>query len=132
LALKRLGCVVQTALSQGSLHHVIAIGGESHELPREIARFFANLPWAHKLLVLGPHSVEKVAEVLAISDFGLVPTPWEIWEKSGAARALEQARLTLWIWDKQSHRVHFPRQDLPTWDGLARTVLEWLEKRSQV
>lgn len=128
MALERLGPTVQRAIDEGSLSSVIAVGGENSMPPEWIGEFMAKRPWAGRLQVLGKQPAERIAEVLAVVDVGLVPTPWPVWEKSSAARAFEQAGLTLWIFDHETRgcRVMPPNPKPPTWETIAEILLERL------
>lgn len=129
-ALERLGRPLQLALAAGSLDRVLAVGGESPSAPPEVARFFAGIPWKDRLLVLGPQPAERVGEVLALADIGLVPAPWGVWEKSGAARAFQQAGLTLWIFDEGAHKVLEAGERAPTWEEIAQAAAGRLQRES--
>jgi hypothetical protein len=123
---ERLGPVVRNAIIDGNLDYVLTVGGESRAQPSWVKELLMEAPWARRLMVLGPQPARRVAEILAVADVGLVPTPWSLWGKSGAARALEQARLTLWIFDKDGHRVVPSNPNPPTWEILADAVVGWL------
>lgn len=126
MALERLGHAVEGALRTRELGRVIAIGGESQDPPLDIARFFQALTWRDSLVVLGPQPPQRVSELVAISDIGLVPTPVKLWPKSGAARAFEQAGLTLWIADEGKVEVVRPSTNVPTWEEIAQDAVRHL------
>ncbi len=131
LALERFGPTICTALVQGGLNHVVAVGGESPSRPPWVGSMLAKPPWVGRLHILGPQPARRAAEILAAGDVGLVPSPWEVWGKSGVARAFEQAGLTLWILDTPGYRVVPPNPHPPTWDGLAETVVRRLEANAR-
>jgi hypothetical protein len=133
MALEQFGPVVHRAITEGSLSSVVAVGGETSTPPAWVGEFLSKPPWAGRLRVLGNQVPERVAEIIAVADVGLVPTPWPVWEKSTAARAFEQAGLTLWILDNESngYRIRPPNETPPSWDSLAATVAVRLAEYSE-
>lgn len=112
------------ALRQGRIDHVLAIGGESDEPPRNPDEICA-LELEGRLTVHGPACPASVGRILKCCDVGLVATPPSHLGKSGVAAAFAAADLELWLKGENSELVVETGPNLrPTWPDLARAAAE--------
>lgn len=123
---RRFRKILKESFKNGNVDHILAVGGDDANWPSWAKDMTKCDTWKNRLTLLGPQSENRVSEILSIADIGLVPTPFGFWEKSGAARAFEQARLDLWIIEDGNLRQIAPNPDPPTWDGLAKLAINWL------
>jgi hypothetical protein len=126
-ALECLGGPLRAAIAAGTIDRIVALGGEQPTTPSWCGEMVRHTPWSGRLQFMGPLPAKRVAEVLAAADIGLVSTPWDVWRKSSAARAMEQAQLTLWISDGGlGCREIPPPHDAPRWESIAASASRWL------
>ncbi len=124
--LKLFSSVLETAFARRDIDGVLAIGGEDKVWPPWAKTLPRQTPWQRRLTILGPQTGARVARILALTDVGLVPTPLEFWEKSGAARAFQQAGLLIWVLKGQKLSKIETGSVRPTWESLARQVVSSL------
>lgn len=126
-ALEEFESILESKFERGEIDHVVAIGGDTVRRPPWAKDLLKHEPWKSRLTILGHQPAERIAQVIASADIGLVPTPWLYWEKSGAARAFQQAGLSLWFIENGDLRQLPPNQDpVPTWDDLAEKAISEL------
>ncbi len=128
-ALERFEAPLAKALMRGEVTQVVALGGESPDLPRWAKEWVSRPEWVGRLRFLGPQTAERVAESVAAADIGLVPTPFHLWEKSTVAKAFQQADVTIWVCEEGStHRVLKDQRAVPTWPELGGWVSDRLQQ----
>ena len=124
LALRRLSTEVRRALLERKIEHIISIGGDGPNPPKDLWSELGGKEFNGRLHILGPQPVNMVGKYLSICDIGLVSAPLRMWKKSGAARAYEQAYLELWIADDSNNRMEIVHPDgsFPTWEETAEIL----------
>ena len=85
-----------SSLRSGRIDHVVAIGGEEEQPPKNPLKVGGRDLNGH-LTVYGPAPGTKIAKILRCCDIGLVLTPRDYLGKSGVAAAFVAADLELWM-----------------------------------
>lgn len=117
--------LITKKIEQGSIDYLLIIGGGIFPSSSMLNILKQNIE-EDKFYFTGQLSEYRVAELLEIADIGLVPTPWDYWKKSGAARAFEQAGMELWIIKEEKLNIIPPSLDVPVWESVAQQALGWM------
>ncbi|GMQ81799.1 MAG: hypothetical protein BMS9Abin05_1235 [Rhodothermia bacterium] len=113
-----------SSLRDGRIDHVLAIGGEAKQPPKNLLKVGGKHLRGH-LTVYGPASGPEIAKILRCCDIGLVPTPRDYLRKSGVAAAFVTADLELWMKNARSEfSVVKNLAPFPQWAELAGMASE--------